>query len=189
MKYKPEMTNHDDAQQIFTKAGWNSSFQLLGELTYLFLDKEGSEPHHLLVPDESYTTHRLPAWFFLNAFAEVGISAFAGYEPKTHQLPKWGFRQVGRHYAKQHPAKPTCKVTIYLEAGPSDPYLLLVNGLERETLLLGQPQSIFHFLHALEANGFFEQDEPTGQPIQNGGSFGPRGGSPGQLSSNTAPNC
>lgn len=162
MKYKPEMTNHDDAKQIFSKAGWNSSFHLLGELTYLLLEKKGCEPHHLLIPDESYATHRLPAWFFLNAFAEAGITAFDGYDPTTFELPRWGFRQVGRHYAKLHPTRPTCKVTVYLEAGPDDPYLLLMDGCKEEKLIVGKPKSIFHFLEVLEANGFFEPDEPIG---------------------------
>ena len=162
MKYKPEMTNHDDAKQIFSKAGWNSSFHLLGERTHLFLEKAGNEPHQLPIPDDSYVIHRLPARFFLDAFAEAGISAFAGYEPKTYELPRWGFYQVGRHYEMQHLTKPTCKVVLRLDAGPSEPHLLLVDGLERETLLLGQPQSTFHFLHALESNGFFEADKPIG---------------------------
>ena len=157
MKYKPRMSDHVDAKRILDKSGWSSSFQLLDEMTYLLLEKEGCEPHHLLTPNKSYATYRMPAWFFLNAFAEAGITAFDGYEPKTYELPKWGFRQVGRHYEKQHPTKPTCKVIVHLDAGPGDPHLLLVDGLERETLLLGQPQSIFHFLHALESNGFLKR--------------------------------
>ncbi len=161
MTYKPKMRDHADAKRVFRKAEWDSSFQLLGKLTYLLLEKEGCGPHQLLIPDNSYATHRLPASFFLAAFEQVGIVNFSGYTPVLYDLMEnWGFYGVKRHLEKQHPTKPDCRVVLHLDAGIGEPYLLLIEDSGRKTLLFGQPKSILHFLDALEVNGFFEPDEP-----------------------------
>ena len=92
----------------------------------------------------------------------MGITEFNGFSPDSHHLTNWGFTQGACNYEKQHPTKLDCKLVLFLDAKRGNPYLLRVEGTTEEALLSGQPQSIFHFLHALEANGFFEPDEPIG---------------------------
>lgn len=159
------MSDYPDAQRILAKAGWSSSFQALGNLTYLLLQKNGCEPQRLLIHDVSYSTYRLPAWFFLNAFAEAGITLFDGYEPETYQLPRWDFYHVGGHYEKEHPEVPSSRAVLRLFASLGQPYLSLKEGASETTLLSGPPQSIYHFIHVLEANGLFPPDEPIGRTL------------------------
>ena len=160
MKYKPEMNYHTDAEQIFIKAGWSTSFQPSQKPTHLLLQKIGSSSQCIQIPTTSYATHRLPANFFLTAFKQAEIVDFDGFAPSLHDLIKsWDFYEVKNHLEKRHLTKPDCRVVLHLDAGIADPYLLLIEDSGRRTILFGQPKSIFHFLDALEVNGFFKPDK------------------------------
>ena len=164
MQYKHKMSDHTDAERILDKSGWNCIFQPLVQPTHLLLQNEDGRSKCIPIPTMSYATHRLSANFFLTAFEQVGIVNFDGFTPSLHDLIKnWDFYEVKNHLEKRHSTKPGCKVVLHLNAEIGDPYLLLIEDSgRRRTLLFGQPKSIFHFLDALEVNGFFKPDEPIG---------------------------
>lgn len=157
-KFTPTMSVETDAMRIFTASGWNASFELVGQSVALRCAKAGCTTILRPIPDETYITNRLPVSFFLAVFEQAAIREYGGFVPMHRELINWGFCEAGRHYEKNHATNSDCKVELRLYAGPAEPYLLLVTSAAKKHLLTGQPQSIFHFLHPLEQNGFFEPD-------------------------------
>jgi len=162
-EFTPNISNYPVANHILEKAKWSADFKFQDGLTYLSLEKAGSDPISLSIPDTSYATHHLPASFFLDAFEKLGITEFDGYEPKEWDLRGWGFYEEdahvkGHYFEKQHPTKPNCKVMLVGNLKPSDPYLLMIEGSEKNPILMGLPKSILHFIHALETKGFLEHE-------------------------------
>ena len=159
MKNSLKMSDYHSFQKILKRFGWDAKFQpVLGSLQYLLLQKKGREPLHLFVPNDTYATRRLPASFFLNAFAEAGITDFGGFVDDFYALNNWGFYVQAGHYEKVHPSIPNAKAVLRLDADSEQPYLMLEIGSTDIPLLMGQPKSIWHLLHIMESNGLFSVD-------------------------------